>query len=58
MKSELYTTTISDDLKAHQEDGITQLLNEIYDMEESSTPAPVDPIIHALQLRSLPQEEW
>ncbi len=45
-------------LKAHQGNGVTQRLNEIYDMKESPTPAPVDPIIQALQLRSLPQEEW
>ncbi len=57
-RSELYTRAIATYLKAHQGDGVTQRLNAVYAMEESSTSAPIDPVIHALQLRSLPQEEW
>ena len=57
-RSELYTRAIATYLKAHQGDGVTQRLDAVYAMEESSTPVPVDPVIHALQLRSLPQEEW
>lgn len=58
MKSELYMTAISAYLKAHQGDGVTQRLDEIYAMAESSTLDPIDPVIQALQLRALPQEEW
>ena len=51
-------TAISAYLKAHQGDGVTQRLDEIYAMAESSTLDPIDPVIQALQLRALPQEEW
>ena len=54
-RSQLYATAISVYLKAHRGDGITERLNEIY---EEDTPTPIDPVIQALQLQSLPQDEW
>lgn len=55
--SELYAKAIVIYLKAHRGDGVTQRLDEICDMEESSTPDPINPVIQTLQLRPLFQEE-
>ncbi len=53
-RSKLYATAIAQFLKQHGAREVTERLNEIYGKEESK----LDPVLHALQLRSLPREDW
>ena len=55
-RSQLYATAVAEYLKAHLREDVTARLNEVYPDEESR----VDPVIDALQLRSLPDtgEQW
>lgn len=53
-RSELYSIAISDFILKHRNKGVTDALNKIYAEEESS----IDPIVNAIQLNSLPREEW
>lgn len=53
-RSELYTKAVSSYMQEHKSDNVTDILNEIY-AEERST---VDTVIQALQLNSLPEDQW
>jgi len=53
-RSKLYATAIEQFLKQHRFRGVTERLNEVYAKEKSK----LDPVLHALQLRSLPREDW
>lgn len=53
-RSQLYTTAISDFIREHQNDGVTEKLNEIY----TSEPSNLDPISHTLQYALLEKDEW
>jgi predicted transcriptional regulator len=53
-RSQLYTTAVSQFLEAHQDEAITQALNEVY----AEAEAAVDPILMQMQLAALPEEEW
>jgi metal-responsive CopG/Arc/MetJ family transcriptional regulator len=53
-RSKLYATAIARFLRENRSRGVTERLDEIYSKEEST----LDPILHELQLRSLPREEW
>jgi metal-responsive CopG/Arc/MetJ family transcriptional regulator len=53
-RSQLYTTAVSDFIREHQNDGVTEKLNEIYTNE----PSNLDPISHTLQYASLEKNEW
>jgi hypothetical protein len=53
-RSKLYATAISQFLKQHGSRQVTERLNEVYAQEKSQ----LDPVLHALQLQSLPREDW
>ncbi|MDP9410074.1 MAG: hypothetical protein M3P70_06140 [Actinomycetota bacterium] len=52
-RSELYAKALRDYLREHRGEGITERLDEVYGAEESG----LDPIVAALQERSLPKDE-
>jgi hypothetical protein len=54
VRSKLYATAIAQFLKQHGSRAVTERLNEVYAEEKSQ----LDPVLHALQLRSLPHEDW
>ena len=53
-RSKLYATAIAQFLKQQGSRGVTERLNEVYAKEKSQ----LDPVLHVLQLRSLPREDW
>jgi predicted transcriptional regulator len=53
-RSQLYTTAVSQFLEAHQDEAITQALNEVY----AEAEAVVDLVLMQMQLAALPEEEW
>ena len=53
-RSEFYSKAVSSYIVAHQNEGITKALDEIYEKETSK----VDPVINLMQLKSLPNEQW
>jgi metal-responsive CopG/Arc/MetJ family transcriptional regulator len=53
-RSQLYSTAVSDYIKAHQGDQITAQLNRVYATEDST----LDPVLAQIQALSLPREEW
>lgn len=53
-RSRLYARAIGRFVKQHRSRNVTEQLNDLYSKEDSS----VDPVLHALQLKSLPHEEW
>jgi len=53
-RSQLYAKAVTEYLRDHQKDGLTEKLNEIYEKESSE----LDPICHALQFSSLQKDEW
>jgi len=53
-RSQLYANAVTEYLRLHQSDRVTEKLNEIYENESSE----LDPICHALQLSSLQKDEW
>jgi metal-responsive CopG/Arc/MetJ family transcriptional regulator len=53
-RSELYSTAVSDFIRARQTDQITDQLNRVYATEDSA----LDPVLAQLQALSLPREEW
>jgi hypothetical protein len=55
-RSQLYAEALQAFLERHRGDDITRRLNEIYDAEPEL--AKLDPVLEALQFRSLPKEEW
>jgi metal-responsive CopG/Arc/MetJ family transcriptional regulator len=55
-RSQLYAEALRAYLERHRDEDITARLNEIYDAEPEL--AELDPVLAALQYRSLPKEEW
>ena len=55
-RSQLYAEALREYLERHRDEDITRRLNEVYDAEPEL--AELDPVLAALQFRSLPQEEW
>ena len=53
-RSELYARAIAEFIKVHQDELITERLNEIYAREDSSA----DPVLWQMQVLALPKEEW
>lgn len=53
-RSKLYTQALRTYLAVHQADGVTQKLNEVY----GDSTITLDPVLKALQTRSLPKETW
>ena len=53
-RSQLYANAVTEYLRDHQKDGVTEKLNEIYEKESSG----LDPIFLALQFSSLQKDEW
>jgi metal-responsive CopG/Arc/MetJ family transcriptional regulator len=53
-RSKLYATAIAEFVNAHSSRGVTERLNEVYTKEKSK----LDPVLDAIQLRSLPREDW
>ena len=51
---ELYTQAISDFIKSHLSNGVTDKLNQIYSQQDSY----LDPIIAKMQFQSIEKEEW
>jgi antitoxin MazE6 len=55
-RSELYTTAVTDFIERHEVHGVTGRLNEVYGLDPELSV--LDPVLQALQLRSLPKDEW
>lgn len=53
-RSKLYAKAIGRFVKQHRSRSVTEQLNDVYSKEEST----LDPVLYALQLKSLPREEW
>lgn len=53
-RSALYSQAVVEFLERHRSDGVTEKLNEVY----AQVPSGVDPVLHKMQLASLPYEEW
>lgn len=53
-RSELYSAAVAEYIQKHRNDAVTEKLNEIYQKENGS----FDPVVSAMQLDSLPKEEW
>ena len=53
-RSELYATAVAEYIAARKSENIIQKLNSVY----TSEPSNVDTALNAMQLKTLPQEEW
>ncbi len=53
-RSQLYSNAVSDFIREHQNEGVTEKLNEIYSRESSN----LDSVSHALQYATLEKDEW
>jgi len=53
-RSELFTLAVSEYIKAHDSQGITRKLNEVYSQAENQ----LDDLIATMQMDSLSREEW
>jgi len=53
-RSRLYSEAVADFLKRYRKDDIKAKLNEVH----AAGSTCVDPVLAAMQLASLPQEEW
>lgn len=53
-RSRLYSNALADFIAKHRGRGITKRLNSIYSTEDSR----LDEVIHELQVRSLPDDQW
>lgn len=53
-RSQLYTAAVSDFIREHQNDNVTEKLNEIYTVESSH----LDPVSHELQYTTIEKDEW
>ena len=55
-RSELYATAVAEYLERNRFQGVTERLDEVYRAQPEDSQ--LDPVLDALQLRSLPREEW
>ena len=53
-RSELYTKALQAFIAAHDQQHITDALNQVYEQH----PSALDPVIAQMQLVSLPREDW
>jgi metal-responsive CopG/Arc/MetJ family transcriptional regulator len=53
-RSELYANAIADYVERHQVDSVKAALDRVYAEDRGS----VDPLLSAMQLKSLPREDW
>ena len=53
-RSEFYSRAVANFIATHQNEAITQALDQIYEKETSE----IDPVINLMQLNSLPKEQW
>ncbi|MCP4381430.1 MAG: CopG family transcriptional regulator [Hyphomicrobiales bacterium] len=53
-RSALYAQAVAELLERHRSFGVTERLNEVY----AEVPSGMDPVLHRMQLASLPYEEW
>ena len=53
-RSELYSEAIEAFIEIHSKGSITEQINKVYAHENSA----VDPVLYALQIKNLSQEEW
>ena len=53
-RSALYTQAVSDFLERHRSDLVTEKLDLVY----SEVQSHLDPVLHQIQVASLPPEEW
>ncbi len=53
-RSELYANAVSEYLREHRSEEVTEKLNEVYQQESSR----LDPVSCALQFASLQKDEW
>ena len=53
-RSELFTVAISEYMKSHRYQNITQTLNKVY----SKTDEKLDEELTLMQMKSIPREEW
>ena len=55
-RSELYSTAVKEFVFRHSRQRITERLNEVYNGDDSVSA--LDDTLQALQVRSLPSEDW
>jgi antitoxin MazE6 len=55
-RSQLYAEAVAKYVEQHRTEDVTERLNEILDADPEADK--LDPILEALQWRSLPKEEW
>lgn len=53
-RSQLYASAIAEFVAQHQSQNVTKRLNEVHAKHDTR----VDPVLDALQLLSLPPDEW
>ena len=53
-RSELYARAVAAFVEAHRSDDVTKRLDDVYKTE----PSTLDPVIEAMALTSLEQDEW
>ena len=53
-RSEVYARALTEYVDRHAQERVTERLNEVYADSDSSA----DEVLKALQLRSLPREDW
>jgi antitoxin MazE6 len=55
-RSQLYAEAVAKYVEQHKTEDVTERLNKILDAEPEADK--LDPVLEALQWRSLPKEEW
>jgi metal-responsive CopG/Arc/MetJ family transcriptional regulator len=53
-RSRLYAQAVEAFVNAHHDEGVTEALNVLYGTE----PSKLDPALAAMQVASLPEEDW
>ncbi len=53
-RSELYSKAVAEYMDSHKNQNVTQSLNKIYDIDDSS----LDEELNIMQMRSIQKEEW
>jgi metal-responsive CopG/Arc/MetJ family transcriptional regulator len=53
-RSRLYAQALAEYVARHRDDQVTEALNRVYSQRSSA----LDPVLSAMQLASLPKEDW
>ncbi|MFL6231637.1 MAG: CopG family ribbon-helix-helix protein [Thermoanaerobaculia bacterium] len=53
-RDELYATAITEHLRAHHREAVTEALSRIYEQE----PSGLDPVVAAIQATSVGEDDW